>query len=90
VIEENLVSRVAGVRIGEGSLYDWVVEEILATGGKAGEDPGEDVDGGMAMAALLLADLRKRRLFTAEVERAFDAVEREMRLQARPRHRHRR
>jgi hypothetical protein len=58
-----------GVRIGAGSAYDWVVEEIFAA------------DGGPAMveAMQLLAQVRRRRAISALVERAFYETEREMR-----------
>ena len=63
MIEQRIVG--TGVRIGDGSLYDWVVEEILA----GGDGGGEEV---IASAMLLLAEVRtgRRRAITQTVERA--------------------
>ena len=83
----NLGSRVVGVRIGAGSMYDWVVEEILAGGAfDEGHEEGDDMAGGaaMMMAMKTLAEVRKRRVFTREVEAAFDQVERELGAGRRP------
>jgi hypothetical protein len=64
--------------MGNGSLYDLVVAEIVAGGddkdaGARADEPDADVE----LAVQMLLDLRKRRRFTREVERAFAAVDRE-------------
>jgi hypothetical protein len=59
------------VRIGDGSLYDWFVEEIAAA-----QDPEqmvEELDAAMA----LLKQVRERRRFAGLAATAFDAVARE-------------
>ena len=64
--------RGAGVRIGDGSLYDWFVEEILTA-----EDPGERVEE-LETAMRLLQSVRQTRRFAAMAEAAFDEATREL------------
>jgi hypothetical protein len=71
----------AGVRIGDGSLYDWFVEEILAA-----DDPQERVEE-LETAMRLLQSVRQARRFAAVAEAAFDEATRELR--ERPRRRRR-
>jgi hypothetical protein len=63
----------AGVRIGDGSLYDWFVEEILAA-----DDPEERVEE-LETAMKLLHGVRRMRRFAALAEAAFDEAARELR-----------
>jgi hypothetical protein len=68
VIErQNFGGSSSGVRIGEGSLYDWVVEEIVTADEAALVD---DADSEVALQ--LLGLVRERRPFMALVEAAFD------------------
>jgi hypothetical protein len=71
VIEQARQGWGVGVRIGEGSLYDLAVEEILAGGEEAVADE-EEVEAAM----LLLAQVCKgrRRRFTEMVETAIEAA----------------
>jgi hypothetical protein len=71
VIEQGLGER--GVRMGDGSLYDMVVEEIL-TGGEASLESVANQY--VAWATQLLADARaqRRRSSTETVEAAFEAA----------------
>jgi len=64
--------RGVGVRIGDGSLYDWFVEEILAA-----EDPEERVEE-LETAMRLLQSVRQTRRFAAMAEAAFDEATREL------------
>jgi hypothetical protein len=89
VIEQRKFGTTAGVRIGDGSLYDWAIEEILSGGGEAGDRMSQEKDGGLEMAEQMLAELRKHRVFTRVVETAFDEAERELRRRSRPRRRSR-
>jgi hypothetical protein len=69
-----------GVRIGDGSLYDWFVEEILAA-----DDPAERVEE-LETAMRLLQSVRQARRFAAVAEAAFDEATRELgRRRRRPR-----
>jgi len=61
-----------GVRIGDGSLYDWFVEEILAA-----DDPQERVEE-LETAMRLLQTVRQTRRFAAVAEAAFDEAAREL------------
>jgi len=70
-----------GVRIGDGSLYDWFVEEILAA-----DDPEERVEE-LETAMRLLQSVRQARRFAAVAEAAFEEATRE--LSKRPRRRRR-
>jgi hypothetical protein len=70
-----------GVRIGDGSLYDWFVEEILAA-----DDPKERVEE-LETAMRLLQSVRQARRFAAVAEAAFDEAAREL---GQPRRRSRR
>ena len=82
IAQESYGSRAAaGVRIGQGSVYDWCLEEIFASGPEGRVDMEGDVEGEAALADAMqmLAAVRNRRVFTREVERAFDDVERDLR-----------
>jgi hypothetical protein len=75
VIEQAIAGRGTGVQIGDGSLYDLVVEEILA----GGEAPLESVaEAELEFAMQLLADARaaRTRSSTTTVEEAFEAAHR--------------
>jgi hypothetical protein len=76
--------RGAGVRIGDGSLYDWFVEEILAA-----DDPEERVEE-LETAMRLLQSVRQTRRFAALAEAAFDEATRELSRRPRGRPRSRR
>lgn len=65
-----------GVRIGDGSLYDWFVEEMAEAAAPAPDEPEDELEVEAAME--LLAGLRHRRRYTALAEAAFDEVAREM------------
>jgi hypothetical protein len=73
----------SGVRIGEGSLYDWVVEEIADAAAPEGDISEEEVEAAVA----LLAGLRRPGRFTAMAEAAFDDMAREMARRPRKRRR---
>jgi len=77
VIEQAIAGRGQGVRIGDGSLYDWVVEEILA-GGEAPLEiaPEEDVE--WAMQLLAYARAERRRSITQTVDAVFEAAHRRL------------
>jgi hypothetical protein len=78
VIERHDIgARGAGVRIGDGSLYDWFVEEILAA-----DDPEERVEE-LETAMRLLQTVRQTRRFAAVAEAAFDEARRETRRRRR-------
>ena len=62
----------AGVRIGDGSLYEWFVEEILAA-----DDPEVRV-AELETAMRLLQSVRQTRRFAAVAEAAFDQAAREV------------
>ena len=74
MIEQAIAGRGLGVRIGDGSLYDWVVEEILM-GGAAPEEsvPEEEVE--WAMQLLATARAERRLSITHTVEAVFAAAE---------------
>jgi hypothetical protein len=72
-------ARGLGVRIGDGSLYDWFVEEILAA-----EDPEGRVEE-LETAMRLLQSVRQTRRFAAVAEAAFDEATRELNQARRPR-----
>ena len=67
------------MRLGSGSIYDWVVEEIFAAGPEDSEGMGDDKHDDIAVAMRMLAAFRRKRSLRRMVERAFDEVEREMR-----------
>jgi hypothetical protein len=70
VIErQNFGGSSSGVRIGEGSLYDWVVEEIV-TANEA--ELAVDADTEVALQLLGLVRERRRSSFQGLVEAAFD------------------
>jgi hypothetical protein len=84
VIERHIEGRgTTGVRIGDGSLYDSVVEELL--GGVVEVDVENVADEYVEWAMQLLADARahRRRSITETVEAAFEAAHRQPRRRRR-------
>jgi hypothetical protein len=73
-------SEAAGVRIGDGSLYDWFVEEIVAA--ENAQEMVEELEAAMR----LLKVVRQQRRFSGLTVAAFEAVARE-RAARRPRRR---
>lgn len=73
MIEQQIAGRGLGVRIGDGSLYDMVVEEILGGGEETLESVADEY---VEWAMQLLAEARaqRRRSITATVESAFEAA----------------
>ena len=67
-----------GVRIGDGSLYDTVVEKILGGGEVVAAGDGEE-DVELALQLLASARSERRRSITQTVEAAFDSIERRRR-----------
>jgi hypothetical protein len=63
----------AEVEVGDGSLYDWFVEEILAA-----DDPEARVEE-LETAMRLLQSVRRTRRFAGVAEAAFDEAAREVR-----------
>jgi len=76
VIEQRSEGRgMTGVRIGDGSLYDGIVEQILGGGEVAVAGDGEE-DVEWAMQLLASARAGRRRAITRTVEAAFEEVAR--------------
>lgn len=69
--QQSYGTAATGVRIGDGSLYDFFVEEIASI--EEGEETVAELESAMA----LLKELRQRRRFAGVAEAAFDEVLRE-------------
>jgi hypothetical protein len=82
VIEQGIVGWGTGVRMGEGSLYDVLVEEILAEGEGPLDSVAEDYVE-WAMQFLATARAERRRSTTLTVEAAFEAAHRQQRRRRR-------
>jgi hypothetical protein len=72
-----------GVRIGDGSLYDGIVDEILAGGEGAALESVADEYVDWAMELLAKARAHRRSSITQTVEAAFEAAHRQQRSRRR-------